>query len=207
MKLNEDPLRDLSEIRSMMERSSRFISLSGLSGIFAGIFALIGAALAANYLNPDWDLSSHLAVRRNPEQLQFLILDGLAVLLLSLTTGVYFTTRRARREGLRVWDATSQRLLINLAIPLGTGGLFCLLLLNHAPQMIAPATLVFYGLALINGSKYTLHDVRYLGIAEIALGLIGGYFANSMISLLMWALGFGVLHIVYGVVMYRKYEG
>ncbi|MCY7349681.1 MAG: hypothetical protein LH606_03325 [Cytophagaceae bacterium] len=206
MKPNEDPLRDLSEIRSMMERSSRFISLSGLSGIFAGTFALIGAALAANYLNLDWDLSAHFAVRRNPDQLQFLILDGLAVLVLSLTTGVYFTTRSARRKGLRVWDATSQRLLINLAIPLVSGGLFCLLLIHHAPQLVASATLLFYGLALLNGSKYTLHDVRYLGVSEIALGLIGGYFASSMVSLLIWALGFGVLHIVYGSVMYRKYE-
>ncbi len=206
MNQTEEHLRDLSEIRSLMERSSRFISLSGLSGISAGVIALIGAWIAAERIGLSRDFSQFLPLRRDPELLRFLLLDALAVLLLSLAAGVYFTTRRARRSGLRVWDQTTRRLLVNLAIPLATGGLFCLLLLRHAPGLVAPATLVFYGLSLLNGSKYTLHDVRYLGVCEIVIGLVAGLFAGSGLSLLFWALGFGVLHVVYGVVMYRKYE-
>ena len=113
--------------------------------------------------------------------------------------------RKAKRKGLPVWDSTAKRLLLNLLIPLATGGLFCLVLLYHRQVgMIAPATLIFYGLALLNASKYTLNDIRYLGILEIIIGLIASVYIGY--GLLFWAVGFGVLHIVYGIVMYSKYE-
>lgn len=205
MSQTEEHLRDLTEIRSLMERSSRFISLSGLSGISAGLIALAGAWVAAQRIGVSWDFS-HRDVARSPDLYRFLALDAAVVLGLALASGVYFTVRGARRKGQAVWNQTSRRLLINLAIPLGAGGLFCLLLIGPAPGLVAPGTLVFYGLALLNGSKYTHDDVRYLGLCEIALGLISGFLAGSGLTLLFWAVGFGVLHIVYGVVMYRKYE-
>jgi len=205
MNQTEEHLRDLSEIRSLMERSSRFISLSGLSGISAGLIALVGAWVAARRIGVSWDFS-HRSVDRSPELYTFLAIDAAVVLLLAVAAGVYFTVRRGRRKGQSVWNHTSRRLLVNLAIPLATGGAFCLLLIGPAPGLVAPATLVFYGLALINGSKYTHDDVRYLGICEIILGLLAGFLAGSGLTLLFWALGFGVLHLVYGVVMYRKYE-
>lgn len=205
MSQTEEHLRDLTEIRSLMERSSRFISLSGLSGISAGVIALVGAWVAARRIGVSWDFS-HRSVARSPELYKFLALDAAVVLALALVAGVYFTVRSARRNGQTVWNPTSRRLLINLSIPLVTGGLFCLLLIGPAPGLVAPGTLVFYGLALINGSKYTHNDVRYLGLCEIALGLLSGFLAGSGLTLLFWAVGFGVLHIVYGVVMYRKYE-
>ncbi|MFN8355543.1 MAG: hypothetical protein U0Y10_13890 [Spirosomataceae bacterium] len=206
MSNTSNPLQDLSEIRSLMERSSRFLSLSGLSGIFAGACALVGALVAAQQLGMGWDFSyQHRAY--NSALYMSLFFDALGVLVLALAGGIYFTTRQARKKNLKIWDSSSKRLLINLFIPLITGGLFCLLLLDSAPSMIPSATLIFYGLALLNGSKYTLNDVRYLGICELVLGLICGYFEGSGLSLLFWALGFGVLHIVYGIVMYRKYEG
>jgi hypothetical protein len=198
-----NPLDELREIRSMMERSSRFISLSGLSGIFAGIFALAGAGAAY------WRLD--IRFPENPyryfndyKTFVFLFADGLIVLVLSVSVGVYLTTRQARRKGQRIWDKTSQRVFVNLAIPLVCGGLFALALLPKAPYLIAPATLIFYGLALINASKFTLDDIRYLGFCEIALGLISSFFTGY--SLFFWAFGFGVLHIVYGTAMYHKYE-
>lgn len=206
MKNPSEHLQDLSEIRSMMERSSRFLSLSGLSGIFAGTCALAGAWAAARYLGMGWDFSYQYPVKANANLFWFFVMDAGAVLLLSLAGGVYFTTRQARRKGLRIWDATTKRLLVNLFIPLITGGLFCLLLTVHAPWLIASATLIFYGLALINASKYTFDDVRYLGICEIIVGLICGWFAQTGLSLVFWAIGFGVLHIGYGIVMYKRYE-
>lgn len=198
-----NPLEELREIRSMMERSSRFISLSGLSGIFAGIFALIGAGVAYWYL----DMSPYerkFFHFRQPAMYTFFLVDALAVLIPSLLTAFYFTTRQAKKRGQKIWDQTSRRLLYNLAIPLVTGGIFALALLKWAPILTAPATLIFYGLALINASKFTLNDIRYLGFCELGLGLISAYFPGY--SLFFWALGFGVLHIVYGTTMYFKYE-
>lgn len=206
-------LADLSEIRSMMERSNRFISLSGLSGVFVGIYALIGAGVAW-YLTRVWDfavvspeLRRHsLRAIENYGTVKLLILDALLILVLSLLTSSLLTLRKAKKQGQKVWNKTARRLMINMMIPLAAGGIFALILIFHykVTSIIPAVTLLFYGLALVNASKYTLEDVRYLGLCEIGLGLIATIYANY--GLLFWAVGFGILHIVYGLVMYRKYE-
>ena len=198
-------LQDLTEIRSMMERSSRFISLSGLSGISAGVFALIGAFVAYQRILED-NAGEYLNLSQNTPLLRFITIDGIIVLTLSLIFAFYFTVRQTRKKGLKLWNKTSKRLFINMAVPLLTGGFFCLILLQRAPHLIDCASLVFYGLALINASKYTVDDIRYLGYIEIILGLACGLLNEWRIGLLFWTIGFGVLHIVYGIVMYRKYE-
>ncbi len=202
-------LQDITEIRSMMERSSRFISLSGLSGIFAGVFALAGACAAYFFLDLGGYQSYYDGALRSSQSYErfiaFIISDASFVLVASIAAGIFFTTRKAKRKGLKVWDNTAQRLLVNLAIPLIAGGIFCVALLVHgAVGLIAPATLLFYGVALLNGSKYTLNDIRYLGICEIVLGLISSFYIGY--GLLFWMLGFGGLHILYGAAMYFKYE-
>ena len=201
----EQHLQDLTEIRSLMERSSRFISLSGLSGVFAGMFALVGAYIAYDRILQD-NPSEYLNLLENLPLLRFIVIDGILVLTFSLIFAFYFTARHAKKKGLKLWDNTSRRLLVNMAVPLVAGGFFCLILLQHTPHLIDSATLVFYGLALINASKYTYDDVKYLGYIEVVLGLACGLMNEWRIGLLFWALGFGVLHIAYGVIMYRKYE-
>jgi hypothetical protein len=137
--------------------------------------------------------------------LSFFLIDAMFVLVASIVVGLILTWRSAKKNGQTIWDATAKRMLINLMIPLVTGGFFCMILLMHGLiGLVAPVTLIFYGLALINGSKYTLDDIRYLGICEIILGLLASIFIGY--GLLFWAIGFGVLHIVYGMLMYNKYE-
>ncbi len=206
----EESLETLRDIKRMMERSSRFISLSGLSGVAAGICALAGAWIAygwmqAYYANGGY--ITHFGYRGDEghslkDRLFFLALGVLAAALVSST---WLTWRKARKNKLPIWDHTSKKLVINMAIPLVTGGLFVLGLYYHSEwDIVAPACLVFYGLALVNASKYTLTDIRYLGILEIVLGCINLYYAQW--GIWFWALGFGVLHIVYGLIMWWKYE-
>lgn len=204
-------LETLSEIRSLMERSSRFISLSGLSGVAAGSFALLGAAAIFYYFDLlPFDGRRYYAATTQSlpfglSPLGFLVFDAVAVMVLALTGGIFFTTRKARRKGQTIWNKTSLRLLFNMAIPLVAGGIFCLgLMYHHQFGLVAPATLVFYGLACINGSKYTLDDIRYLGITEVLLGLLAMFYIGY--GLEFWAIGFGVMHILYGTYMYYKYE-
>jgi hypothetical protein len=207
MQNTENHLQTLSEIKNLMERSSRFISLSGLSGVAAGIFALIGAWAAHHYAGIPFDNQFVYNTMMSPRELDlFLLLDALIVLVLATGFGIFFTARKAKLSGLKVWDRTTERLLINLLLPLVAGGIFCLILMlkYHEIGLIAPVTLIFYGLGLINASKYTLNDIRNLGILEIILGLIGTYHIHY--GLLIWAIGFGVLHIIYGLAMYFKYE-
>ncbi len=215
MDKQNEHLENLSQIRSLMERSSRFISLSGLSGVAAGLFAIIGALAGYYYLMTQvpssngsasyYDYGRTATGGINYDFYIFFITDALLVLTASLVTGIILTIRKAKQKGHSYWDATAKRLLINLLIPLVTGGLFCLILLYHGlVGLIAPAMLVFYGLSLINASKYTLDDIRYLGICEIGLGLVSSVYIGY--GLVFWAIGFGVLHIIYGMVMYNKYE-
>ena len=213
MDKRNEQLEHLSEIRSLMERSSRFISLSGLSGIAAGIFALIGAAAVYVYfdITPfDENLVYYSDVvaaekRWGMDYLTFFFLDAALVFIFAVAGGIFFTTRKAKQKGQKIWDKLTQKLLLNLLIPLAAGGVFCLALMKHGEfGLVAPATLVFYGLALVNGGKYTLSDIHYLGLSEIVLGLIALFYIGY--GLEFWAIGFGVLHIIYGTVMYFKYE-
>jgi len=211
MKQNRtSPLETLTEIKQLMERSSRFISLSGLSGVFAGLYALAGAYAAYDYLGLEgvgYFSGRFLAenVSSRSEKLGFLIADAVIILCLAVGTGIYLTTRKAKKDGNSIFDSTAKKLIINLSIPLAVGGIFCLALYFHGAFIfIAPSLLVFYGLALINASKYTRNDIRGFGIVEIALGLLSSFVVGY--GLLFWAIGFGVLHIIYGAYMYFKYE-
>jgi len=212
----EEQLGHLSEIRNLMEKSSRFLSLSGLTGIFAGVYALIGAYLVYsdfNIISSDTASVSYSEFIETANtgtdsvilKIQSLFIIGAIVLVLSLVTGYIFTTRKAKKQNLNVWDSTTKRMVVSLSIPLIAGGIFCLILIKHeVVGLIAPATLIFYGLALLNASKYTFNDIKYLGVLEIILGLVSAYYIGR--GLLFWAVGFGVLHIVYGTVMYFKYD-
>jgi hypothetical protein len=197
---------DLSHIRSMMERSSRFISLSGLSGVVAGLAAIVGAVYV--YFVFQREGINYFDGERNvfgPSLVKELVVIGTVILLTAILSGYIFTANKSRKKGLKIWDATTKRLLITFAVPLIAGGFFCLALLyHHLFVFIAPATLIFYGLALVSAERYTLTDVKYLGYCQIVLGLISLFFLGW--GLVFWTIGFGVLHIVYGLIMHRKYK-
>lgn len=207
-------LEHLAEMRQLMERSTRFLSLSGLSGVWAGLCALVGAAgwyawLGLQPFSSEGEYDYIIGALDNRawglNYREVVVLVAVAVLVAALLGGWYFTARKARARGERVWDASSRRLLWAIMLPLAAGGLFCLGLLHRGYlSLLAPATLVFYGVALVNGSKYTLRDVGHLGILEIGLGLTGVFLPGYGLEL--WALGFGVLHILYGARMYWKYD-
>jgi hypothetical protein len=196
-------LDDLSEIRSLMERSSRFISLSGLSGVFAGSFALIGAYFAYSKIMHEQN-NGFTDLSVNSPLVRYIALDGIIVLSLSLIISIFLTINQSKKKGVKIWDSTSKRLLINMLVPLVTGGLFCIILVKNAPYLVDSATLIFYGLALVNASKYTVDNVRNLGYVQIILGIICGFIDNWQYSLVIWALGFGLCHIIYGANMYRQ---
>ncbi|MBI1305644.1 MAG: hypothetical protein GC181_03405 [Bacteroidetes bacterium] len=186
-----------------MERSSRFISLSGLSGVLAGTYALIGAA----FVNYKLGLIRY-HVNQSGIQLtdigSYLIVAAL-VMFFSLVTGYLLTRRRARSNRQKIWDRVGLRMLINLSIPISIGGLFALVMITRGYyDLISSSMLVFYGLGLINGGKYTFDDIRYLGMCEVILGIADLLLPGH--GLLFWSLGFGVLHILYGTRMWWKYE-
>lgn len=206
MDKNEKYLSDISEIRNIMERSSRVLTLSGLSGVFIGCYALIGAYLGYRIIYfSDEIIYSSLERKTVSDNIFLLILILGGIFTLSIATALYFSNRKARKSNVKFWGRPTRLLVINLLIPLIAGGVLVLILfLKGAIGLIAPITLIFYGLALINAGKYTFDELKYLGLGEIILGLCSAYFIGY--GLIFWALGFGVLHIIYGGLMYLKYE-
>jgi hypothetical protein len=203
-----DQLQELTHIRSMMEKSTRFVSLNGITGIAIGIIALLAAGLV-------FVISGSLPFHY--EDIYFSFLDGMGgddvttartlyaiagiTLLLAISVGLFFTARKTKKNNVTLWSRTFRLMLLNIAIPLATGGVFCLILIGHGmPTLVAGSMLIFYGLALINGSKYTLQDVNSLGIVEIILGIIT--LGMNKYGIEMWAIGFGIFHIIYGAKIY-----
>lgn len=203
---NEKYLNDISEIKNLMDKSSRFISLSGLSGILAGLYCLIGAGLAYKIIYFDTTtLGNYSDLIITQTALIQLILIAVSVIVLSLATAIVLSIRKAKKGNDSIWNSSTKRLVINFMIPLMTGGFFILFLIEkEILGLVAPLTLIFYGLACVNASKYTLGDIRYLGITMVLLGLLSTWFLGY--GLLFWALGFGVCHILYGSIMYYKYD-
>lgn len=201
----ETCLQDLKEIRNIMDRSSRFISLSGLSGVSAGIIALAGAVFAYLHLYTNEEYLGYRMVVLSGEIITKLITLGLIMFALAIGSAFYFTQLKAKKKQAKLWDKSTKNLVINLLIPLGTGGILTLIfLLRGYIGLAAPFMLIFYGLGLVNASKYSFDELRSLGILEIVLGLMATVFIGY--GLLFWAIGFGVLHIVYGLLMHYKYD-
>lgn len=206
MDQNQTYQKDIESIRKLMERSVKFLSLSGLSGILSGVYALVGAAIGYAILyNPKTPFDyANQSVKEITIVIQLLIV-AVVVLAISLITGYALASRKAKKLGVKIWDSTSKRLVVNLAIPLVSGGVFILILLANGHFVIAaPACLVFYGLALINASQNLFDEFRYLGYCEIVLGLVCAIMPGF--GLYFWAIGFGLLHIIYGALMFKRYD-
>lgn len=221
MSAKPQPIETLQDIKQMMERSSRFISLSGLSGVAAGCCALVGAWFAYDVIygsrryystghthyKGDYvtDVASgdHISLSEFMGNRLFQI--AVVTFIAAVVLAFLFTYIRSRKSNTPLWGSTAQRLMLNVSIPMIVGGIYMWKMIQEGIfGLIAPGCLIFYGLALVNASKYTLKEVRYLGFGQIILGLINLW--NIGYGIHFWALGFGVLHIVYGIVMWWKYE-
>ncbi|WP_439488377.1 hypothetical protein [Algoriphagus sp.] len=200
------PEQELAEIKSMMERSTRFLSLSGLSGILAGTYALIAVGMAYGWIyypNPPYGFRTTYIL--DISTLTKLLVTACVVLVSSIATALLLSQQKSQRNSSKLWSPAGKRFVKALLIPLLVGGFFCIaLFLRGYTIIIAPATLIFYGLALINASHFTLSDIKYLGYCELVLGVLSAFFPGY--GLIFWALGFGVLHIIYGAMMYYKYD-
>lgn len=202
------PQEDLQHIKQMMERSSRFLSLSGFSGIAAGLCALAGAWFANTkincWVNGDCTIDG-LIDRGGIKLLNDLLWIATLTFVTAFIAAFFFTWLRSKKNGIPMWGSATVRLFWNTAIPLIAGGIFIIRMMQLGQfELIAPACLIFYGLALVNASKYTLGEVRYLGYGQLALGLMNLW--STGYGLYFWAMGFGILHIIYGIMMWYKYE-
>ncbi|MCD8539564.1 MAG: hypothetical protein LRY55_07185 [Leadbetterella sp.] len=206
----DDALKDLSHIRSLMEKSTKFISISGWSGILAGAYTLIAVAFLVWRLKITWlvfgevDSATQMTWLSGDNGLRIFILTGVTLLVASVATGIFMALKKAGRAGQAAWNPASRTVLLSVAAPLLTGGLLAVLALYKGDYaVLASCFLVFYGLTLYAGGHFSFKELRVLGALEILLGLLA--YAYIPFGLLFFALGFGVLHILYGAIIIKKY--
>lgn len=208
MEKQQQELSALQDIRNIMERSTRFLSLSGWSGIWAGAVALGGSVIAFGQLNKYYEAYEERGAFDGPAYVLLrnnLFYLAVSVFVIALAGAFLFTLRKVRQQNGMIWNTASRRFIANLAIPLGAGAAMVLAFLYHNDwQYVAASSLIFYGLSLYNAGKFTLNDIRYLGIIEVILGIICLFFPG--LGLYFWSAGFGLMHIVYGVIMWNKYD-
>lgn len=200
------PEQELAEIKAMMERSTRFLSLSGLAGVLAGIYAFVGAGIAYYWIYfPDTTYGQGITSKSDAELQVNLMAVAMVVLILAIGSAYLLSQQKSQRNSQQFWSPASKRFLLALFIPVVAGGLFSFALIHESThQLIAPATLIFYGLGLINASHFTLGEIKNLGIGQLILGTLAAFFPEY--GLICWALGFGILHVIYGSMMYYKYD-
>jgi hypothetical protein len=197
MEEKRDYQRDLAEIRSLMEQSSRTASLTGLGGIIAGIIALSGAytAYAVMHFNPTEIRYAY------PYAIHHVLMLGTVVLLLSLLAAGIMALRKTTAAD----RAANRQLIRAMAPPLLSGGILLLICLHHGLSgLLLPLSLIFYGIALFAGSKHAYRDLSTLGLTLAGLGLLAAYHIPA--SLLLWSVGFGWLHILFGIFIHVKHE-
>jgi hypothetical protein len=211
---NNQTEKDLGLIKDLMEKSTKFSNLSGIAVFFTGLLAMIGASFV--YFNIGFSISEinisyAQLINQNgqPEdlflKLKLLVLIASLILISSLFI-VYLTARKKSDiQGISLFNSSFSRTLKSLFVPLFSGGIFCLLLINYQMYgLVAPATLIFYGLGLVSSSKYSYNELEFLGYCELVLGFIASFYIGS--GLLFWIIGFGLCHIVFGLIIHFKYD-
>ncbi len=198
----KEHLQNLLEIKEMMSKSTRFISLSGISGILAGVYALVGAYFAYDILQVGaYEDYRHQVKYITANEIFALLLMVSLVALISIATAIFLSYKKAKKNKEKLWNSTSKRLVINLIIPLLAGGLFLIIsLLKNDLTEVSSLMLLFYGLSLVNASKYTIGHIKVLGYINIFLGLLCHYYTQH--SFWFWVFGFGIMHIIYGSIMH-----
>ena len=208
------PEKDISLIKNLMEKSSKFSNLSGYAIATTGLLALLGAvfvyfdlgiSISEKYISYAELINQTGNANSIYTKIKLLVIIASLILLTSLLI-LYVTAKlKSERHDINLFNSSFSRALKSLFIPVLSGGIFCgFLILHKIYGLVAPATLIFYGLGLISASKYSYNELELLGYLELLLGTIASYYMGS--GLLFWMIGFGIGHIVLGVFIHYKYD-
>jgi hypothetical protein len=181
---------NLSFIRSTMERATAFTAVPGWGGVAMGVTALAATALAQSRgTREEW------------------LLVWLAASVLALAIGGWSMGVKAKRAGTSVFSYPGRRFVLSYLPPLAVGGLLTLVLVRAGLYSTLPGTwLLLYGTGVVTGGAFSVRVVPIMGLCFMALGAIA-LFAPPAWGYWLMAAGFGGLHIIFGLIIARRYGG
>lgn len=199
-------IQQISDIRKIITERTKFKALSGISGILAGCYAIIGAWIAYRIIyNSNDILYSKFKAGYYSNDIGLLFLVAFIVLVASIATGIFFSWKKAKESGEKLFNKVAWKILGHFSIfMLSALVLLIATYLNGYYTLLAPICLLFYGLSLIHVSSFINSEVFGLGLSIVAIGLISLFFPGY--GLLCWTLGFGLMHMIYGFMMWYKYD-
>jgi hypothetical protein len=192
----EDPalharaMDNLSFIRQTMERATAFTAVPGWGGVGMGVLALAAAAVAETRITrTEW------------------LVTWLATSALGLTLGGWTMASKARRAGTTVFSYSGRRFVLSYVPPLLVGALLTGVLVRAGLWSALPGTwLLLYGTGVVTGGAFSVRVVPLMGLCFMVLGAAALFSPASWGNILM-AAGFGLLHIVFGLIIARRYGG
>jgi hypothetical protein len=188
--LHARAIDDLSFIRRTMERATAFTAVPGWGGVAMGCTGLAGAAVAA----------------RTDTALAW-VACWLTAAVAALLIGTWAMAVKARRAGTPVFSWSGRQFVLSFLPPLAVGALLTVVLAGNDLIQVLPGTwLLLYGSGVVTGGAFSVRVVPVMGMCFMLLGAVALFGPASWGNLLM-GLGFGGLHLVFGLLIARRYGG
>ena len=188
--IHEHALSNLRYIREAMERASAFTSIPGWGGVAVGVTAVI-AAIIGN------------GAQTWRQWLLIWLGEAVIAALIAFVTMV----RKARKANVSFTGGPARRFFVSYLAPVVAGGILTLLLTQRGFfAALAPMWLLLYGVSFVSSGAYSIPVVPVMGVCYMLLGIAACFFGFAIQNALM-GVGFGGLHLVFGVVIARRYGG
>ncbi len=188
--LHDRAMDNLRYIRETMERASAFTGISGWGQVAIGVTALISAFIAARQLS----FQGWLAV-------------WIAEAVVSLLIAGWSMDRKARAAQMPLLSGPGRKVAFSLSPPIFVGGLLTVVLYQAGLTNEIPGIwLLLYGTGVVTGGMFSVRIVPIMGLCFMALGAVT-LFSSPALANWFLAAGFGGLHIVFGVIIARRYGG
>ena len=180
-----------------MEQGKSYFSLKSLSGILIGIYGLATVYLIDKLTSGEG--SGIEMVSQLPILFLQIGITAIAVvfIIISLFTLWIRAKRRAKSEGKKLWNTSNKKIRLQTLITLLVLIVVIIVIANQGYySLVTPISLFFYGLFLLNLSRFSSKGLVFLSIGEVLLGVAAYMIYDKEIFFL--ALGFGLLPIIYG---------